>query len=315
MTGSAAEPAGAPLVTVCMPAHRDSEFFRAALASVLSQTMPDLEVIVGDDSGGGLQAAVEAANDPRVHYVPNAERLGFARNHIATMDAARGKYVAVLHDDDLHHADYLEQMTAVLEADPELGLACSDLWEVFPDGRRQRPGDWIAGGRYDDWLELALRHNFFVPTSTVIRREVWAGRRSKTWPEATVGDVVFWYDAALDGTPMYWIDRPLADYRRHDGQISGLIQTRGDQVLVNRLYRFDDRPEVELLRRRRVALGLVGRGGARLRTGDAKGARADLIEAAEESPQTLARKRRLLLAATYLPGVGLLVKLLAKVRG
>lgn len=314
MTASAPEPVGTPLVSVCMPAHRDSDFFRAALASVLAQTMPDLEVIVGDDSGGGLRAAVDAADDPRVRYVANPERLGFARNHIATMDAARGAYVAVLHDDDLHHPDYLQRMTAVLEADPELGLACSDLWEVFPDGRRQRPGEWITEGRYDDWLELALKHNFFVPTTTVIRREVWAARRSKSWPEATVGDVVFWYDAALDGTPMYWVDAPLADYRRHDGQISGLIQTRSDQVMVNRLYRFDDRPEVEALRRQRVALGLVGRGGARLRTGEARGARADLREAAEESPHTLARKRRLLLAATYVPGIGLLAKLASRVR-
>lgn len=297
-----------------MPAHRDSEFFRAALASVLAQTMPDLEVLVGDDSGGGLQAAVEAAGDPRVRYIANPERLGFARNHIATMDAARGRYIAVLHDDDLHHPEYLERMTQVLEADPELGLACSDLWEVFPDGHRQRPGDWVRGGRYDDWLELALRHNFFVPTSTVIRRETWAARRSRTWPEATVGDVVFWYDAALDGTPMYWIDEPLADYRRHDGQISGLIQTRSDQVMVNRLYRFPDRPEVEALRRRRVALGLVGRAGARLRSGDAKGARSDLREAAEESPGTLRRKRRMLRVAACVPGAGVLAKAATRVR-
>lgn len=312
MTGSA--PSERPLVSVCMPAHRDSEFFRAALASVLGQTMPDLEVIVGDDSGGGLKAAVDAAADPRVRYVPNPERLGFARNHIATMDAARGKYVAVLHDDDLHHDDYLETMVGVLEADDELGLACSDLWEVFPDGHRQRPGDWVKGGRYDDWLELALRHNFFVPTSTVIRQTTWAARRSKTWPEATVGDVVFWYDAALDGTPMYWVDRPLADYRRHDGQISGLIQTRGDQVMVNRLYRFDDRPEVEALRRRRVALGLVGRAGARLRTGDVSGARSDLREAAEESPGTLTRKRKVLLLATLVPGIGVIARVASRIR-
>jgi glycosyltransferase involved in cell wall biosynthesis len=298
-----------PLVSVAMPAHRDSAFFRAALASVLAQSLTDLEVIVGDDSGGDLRAAVDEAADARVRYVPHAERLGFVGNHITTLDLARGEYLAILHDDDLWQPDYLARLVSVLQADRELGLACSDLWEVFEDGTRRRPGDWISDGRRDDWLELAFTHNYFVPTTTVMRADVWAGRRTKRWPEATVGDVVFWYDAALDGTPLYWVDAPLADYRRHAGQISQDIATRSGQVLVNSLYAFPDRPEIDALRRRRVALGLVGRAGARLRTGDAIGARADLAQALRESPGTLRRKRRMLTVLTWIPAIGRVARL------
>lgn len=319
MTGSGSpEPAEAapvpasgdrPLVSVAMPAHRDSEFFRAALASVLAQTLTDLEVIVGDDSGGDLRAAVDDAGDARVRYVPHPERLGFVGNHITTLDLARGDYLAILHDDDLWQPDYLERMVGAMQADAEIGLACCDLWEVFEDGTRRRPGDWITEGRRDDWLELAFTHNYFVPTTTVMRADVWANRRTKRWPEATVGDVVFWYDAALDGTPLYWIAAPLADYRRHEGQISQDIATRSGQVLVNSLYAFPDRPEIDALRRRRVALGLVGRAGARLRTGEAIEARADLAQAARESPATLTRKRRLLTVLTWIPGIGRVARL------
>ncbi|MBO9532624.1 MAG: glycosyltransferase [Solirubrobacteraceae bacterium] len=298
-----------PLVSVAMPAHRDSAYFRAALASVLAQTLGDLEVIVGDDSGGELRAAVDEASDPRIRYVPRGEQLGFVGNHIATLDLARGRYLAILHDDDLWQPDYLERTVGVLEADPEVGLVCTDLWEVFEDGTRRRPGDWITEGRRDDWLELAFTHNYFVPTTTVFRAEVWAGRRTKRWPEATVGDVVFWYDAALDGTPLYWVDAPLADYRRHAGQISQDLATRSGQVLVNSLYAFPDRPEIDALRRRRVALGLVGRAGALLRAGDALQARADLARAHRESPETLTRKRRLLAVLTWIPGIGRIARL------
>ncbi|MEH3052924.1 MAG: glycosyltransferase family 2 protein, partial [Patulibacter minatonensis] len=94
-------------MSVAMPAHRDSAYFRAALASVLAQTHADLEVIVGDDSGGELRAAVEAAGDPRVRYLAWKQRLGFAGNHAATLDLARGRYLAVLHDDDAWQPDYL----------------------------------------------------------------------------------------------------------------------------------------------------------------------------------------------------------------
>ena len=298
-----------PLVSVCMPAHRDSDFFRAALASVLGQTMADLEVVVGDDSGGGLREAVDAAGDDRVRYVPHPQQLGFTGNHEATIDLAEGKYIAVLHDDDVHHLDYLQKMTDVLEADPELGLACSDVWEVFPGGRRQRPGLNVKGGRYDDWLPLVFSHNFFIPTSTVLRRETWQNRRTKHWPDHPIGDVVLWYDAAIDGTPMYWIDEPLADYRRHDAQISGLLATRTGQIEINRAYAFPERPEVDAMRRKRVAAGLVGRAGARLRSGDAAGARADLLDAKVEAPEILTRKRQALLAAARTPGFAKLVAL------
>ncbi|MFT4036481.1 MAG: glycosyltransferase family 2 protein, partial [Patulibacter sp.] len=146
-------------MSVAMPAHRDSAFFRAALASVLQQTLTDLEVIVGDDSGGSLHDAVVAAADPRVRYIPHAQRLGFVDNHIATLDLARGDYLAILHDDDRWQPDYLERLVGELQADPELGLACSDLWEVFDDGTRRRPGEWIAEGPPHDWGGRAITHN------------------------------------------------------------------------------------------------------------------------------------------------------------
>jgi glycosyltransferase involved in cell wall biosynthesis len=286
-----------------MPAHRDSHFFREALASVLAQTMPDFEVIVGDDSGGDLRAAVEAADDDRVRYVPHPEKLGFVGNHETTLDLAQGKYIAVLHDDDLHHPTYLERMTGALEADPELGLACCDVWEVFPDGRRQRPGAHIAGGRYDDWLPLVFSHEFFIPTSTVLRRETWHERKTRHWPDFPIGDIVLWYDAAAAGTPMYWVDEALTDYRRHDAQISGRLAIRTAIIEINRGYAFPDRPEVDRPRRQRMTRGYIGRGGERLRNGDAKGARADFAEARRQAPEIWPRKRRAMTFATYVPGL------------
>ncbi len=79
---------------------------------------------------------------------------------------------------------------------------------------------------------------------------------------------------------------------------------------MNSRYAFPDRPQIEALRRRRVAQGLVGRAGARLRTGDALlGARADLAQARRESAGTLTGRRRLLAALTWLPGIGRIARL------
>ncbi|MDQ8043355.1 MAG: hypothetical protein AAGC46_02020 [Solirubrobacteraceae bacterium] len=143
---------------------------------------------------------------------------------------------------------------------------------------------------------------FFIPTSTVLRRELWDARRTTRWPDWPIGDVVFWYDAAVDGTPMYWVDEALADYRRHEAQISGRLAIRTAIIEINRGYAFPDRPEVDIPRRERMTRGYIGRGGERLRTGDPRGAREDFAHARREAPQIWTRKRQAMTAATYLPG-------------
>src|SRR4051794_39946001 len=113
-----------PAVSVCMPAHRDSQLFREALQSVLSQPVGSLEVIVSDDSGGGLEQAAHEPGDERVRYVANPQPLGFVANHRAALDAARGELLAILHDDDRWLPGYLPAMTAPFHGDPQLGMVC-----------------------------------------------------------------------------------------------------------------------------------------------------------------------------------------------
>jgi glycosyltransferase involved in cell wall biosynthesis len=273
-----------------MPAARDAASFRRALASVLAQDFEDLDVIVSDDSGGGLRAAVEAAGDPRVRYYPNPERLGFARNHTTSLDRATGRLIAFLHDDDWWAPDYLATAVGVLDRDPELGLVCTDVW-LADDGRLRRRANRPPPGRHDRWLHLVMRHPHFQPTSTVLRREVWE-RGRRVWPDVGIGDLVLWIDAARAGWPMYWVDVPLTYYHQHGGQIIAGDELRFAAVAVLSEYRFDEDPEAEAGRRWRLARAHVGCAGADLRAGRIQTARAHL-EAAAEADASASRVRRI----------------------
>jgi glycosyltransferase involved in cell wall biosynthesis len=282
-----------PAVSVCMPASREPERFARALRSVLHQRHEDLEVVVCDDSCGGLEEAARAPRDPRVRYVANPRRLGFARNHTTALDLAYGAHLAFLHDDDYWTPGYLERTLAAWADDPALGLVCTDMWLEDEQGRRRRRAGRPAPGRHDRWLDLVMSSGQFQPSSTVLRREVWdSGRRA--WPDVGVGDLVLWIDAARAGWPMFWIDEPLAIYHGHPGQIIVTDAARAATVTVLSAYRFDEDPVAERARRRRLAGAHVACAGGHLRERRAADARRSL-QAARATDRRAKRPRRLVL--------------------
>lgn len=281
-----------PDVSVCMPAHRDTASFRRALSSVLDQTHESLEVIVSDDSGGSLQAAVEEAADARIRYFRNPNRLGFARNHTTTMDRATGRFIALLHDDDRWFPRYLANARERFDLDPSLGMVCTTYLLEGADGHLEELADAPPSGRHGGWLPLVLRYHTFIPSSTVLRHEVWEDVR-RAWPDVVIGDLVLWIDTAARGWPMYWLDEPGVAYSDHPDQISAdEEQFRDACVTVFSEYSFSD-PEAEQLRRKRLAHSRIARAGLRLRQRRPQDARLDLAVARRLAPSQQ-RGRRLL---------------------
>jgi glycosyltransferase involved in cell wall biosynthesis len=110
------QPAGPlPLVTVYMPTKNRLPLLRRAVASVLAQTYPHLELIVVDDAstdGTPAYLAALASGDPRITFIrkPTSGGAPAARNE--AIRAARGELVTGLDDDDWFHRRRLQAMVA-----------------------------------------------------------------------------------------------------------------------------------------------------------------------------------------------------------
>jgi glycosyltransferase involved in cell wall biosynthesis len=126
----------APLVTVLVTVHKRIDFLAQALGSVLTQTFTNYEVLVADDSGTGAARHVCAsfADDRRLQYFPNAQTLGVAASLRLALERARGRYVAILNDDDLWEPEFLTQLVRPLEKDRRRVLAFCDHWIMNEDG-------------------------------------------------------------------------------------------------------------------------------------------------------------------------------------
>ena len=101
-------------ISVIIPVYNTEAHLNACLDGVLSQNIPNLEVICVDD--GSTDRSLEvlreyAARDPRVVVLTQKNSFaGVARNH--GLEVARGEYVAFLDSDDQFLPGALEGLYA-----------------------------------------------------------------------------------------------------------------------------------------------------------------------------------------------------------
>jgi glycosyltransferase involved in cell wall biosynthesis len=102
-----------PLVSVIIPAHNAASDLPRAVASVVGQTMPALEIVVIDDASSDRTAEVAerlAAADARVvlHRAPH--KLGPAGARNLGLEVAQGRWLALLDSDDAYLPGRLEHL-------------------------------------------------------------------------------------------------------------------------------------------------------------------------------------------------------------
>lgn len=292
-----------PEISVCMPVSRDTEFFRKALTSVLEQTREDFELIVSDDSGGKLARYVASVNDKRIIYTFNASPLGFAANHCLVLSRARGKYVAILHDDDVWEPQYLLRASTVLEQHSDVGIVLAGAVETGPNGeplgaRRNT----MRHGIQADPLSKFLHRDFMMllPSLSVFRQEALRCN-TRPWPDVIAADLTMYVDAVRAGWNVYYLDEPLVRYRIHPHQIgTNDLAHRHALVTVWNGYAFPDRRH-EALRRKRVSEALVERAGAYLRLNASANVRDDLLLARRIDSRAVGLRWLVLLTLSFCP--------------
>lgn len=117
--------ANSPAVTIGMMARNSSRHIADAIASVVSQTLDDWELVICDDaSEDGTEAAVRAfLGDRRVRYVRNRTVLGQSRNWWQTMSLANAPVFARLDADDVWRPDALERFLTAMRPEVDIVYA------------------------------------------------------------------------------------------------------------------------------------------------------------------------------------------------
>jgi glycosyltransferase involved in cell wall biosynthesis len=105
-----------PLVSICLPTLNARRFLEPRMASILSQTLTDWELIVCDSfsDDGTWEYLQQFKDDPRVRlYQVSKEGLYAGWNEC--LRRCRGEYVYMATADDTCEASLLEKMVGALE--------------------------------------------------------------------------------------------------------------------------------------------------------------------------------------------------------
>jgi glycosyltransferase involved in cell wall biosynthesis len=160
-----------PLVSVLLATHDDARFLGEAIASILEQTLTDLELIVVDDaSTDETEAVLAGLDDGRIVVLKNENRAGLAASLNRGLDRATGRYVARLDADDAADSERLQRQVALMRATPELGVVGTGIREVDSDGKPGGIHLMPHGARALRWHAL-FSSPFFHPT-VLVDREV-----------------------------------------------------------------------------------------------------------------------------------------------
>lgn len=157
-----------PQVSVVVPAYNAEATLAETLASIQSQSLRDIEILVVDDGSTDRTAQIMAqiaADDRRVTAL-HQSNAGVATARNTGMAKASGQFAAFCDADDIWHPHKLERQVAALRADPQAGLCYAWHRRIGQDDRilSSSPTPRIEGFVLHQHLEW----NFISNGSTVL---------------------------------------------------------------------------------------------------------------------------------------------------
>lgn len=213
-----------PLVSICMAAFNRHEPLAHAIAAVERQTYPNIELILVDDASTDqpTREFLEALK-PRFAargwtLLRNAQNSwqGITRRKAA--EAARGKYLLFMDDDNAAWPDQVETFVAAAEHSGADILTCQ--MQPFlgggppPAHRATRPDLWIPIGPCP---AVGLFWNCFGDANMFMTRQAWDRMGGFTTDRAYFEDWEFLMQATLAGLHLECLPEILFCYRIWEG--------------------------------------------------------------------------------------------------
>lgn len=249
-----------PKLSAVLASYNGAAYIEEQLDSILNQSHPVDELLIRDDGSTDetrdvIDAWIERHPELNVRRLKDQNNLGYIGNFSRLIEEAAGDWIFLSDQDDRWHPDKVETLLQAAGEVPDARLIASSFEFMNQEGEvyhlplnegwsNQNLIPWKVenpGGINTVTKDQMLQHNYFQGCAMMIRKELgedYIGRHDYHLPHD-------WFLALLASSTdgLYYLDKPLFDYRIHHNNTTGLPQARKETKLLklrrryNRYYR------------------------------------------------------------------------------
>ena len=198
-----------PLVSVVVATYRRRDSLKRALASLFRQTYNNLEILLVDDNANPvwnrrvrrIAESGAAKSGCRVVYIQNEKNLGSAASRNAGIQAAKGRYVTFLDDDDVYLPDKIKrQLEPMLRERADYSITDLELYSEQGKLEERRVRRYLEKADWKNTDALLSCHLMYhmTGTDTLMFRTDYL-RRIGGFPPIDVGDEFYLMEEAILG--------------------------------------------------------------------------------------------------------------------
>lgn len=209
-----------PLISIVIPVYNGAVYIEKTIRSVLAQTIQEIEVLVINDASKDNSEEVIRqlqTEDSRVRLItkPNS---GVADSRNKGIELAKGKYVALLDQDDVWEPANLEEKINAISKSGQ-NWAFSNISYIDADGKLLEKEDQLVR---DDFYRNLLKWENVIPAPSgniVVLREFLGADIRYDVRIPYPSDRDFCVQLARKGEPVF-VDKKLWRYRIHGESMS-----------------------------------------------------------------------------------------------
>lgn len=215
-----------PCISLIIPVYNAASYIEACLASLIAQTMDDIELLLVDDHGSDnsmqlAQTYVEAnPNNKRFRFLSTPCNMGPGAARNIGIEEAQGEYIGFVDSDDIVEPDFCEQLYAAAKAH-DANLAYCQAQLVKPSETRLMANPVLESGEFNgEKRRFFLTHYTTLFVSFLYRRSLLEEYGIRFPDTRSAEDSYFLTSALLATERLACVDKPLYQYLVHEESLS-----------------------------------------------------------------------------------------------
>lgn len=168
-------------ISICIPSYNRPVELLRLLRTVDSEFSGKIEIVICEDKSPKRSEVATAVGELKktskysVHYIENAENLGYDKNLRELIKHANGEWIVFMGDDDEFVPGALDKLLKFLEGNPRLGYVLKSHYTIYPGGKKE-PFKYFPETRFfeagPEAVKTLFRKSVFISGFTIKREMV-----------------------------------------------------------------------------------------------------------------------------------------------